>query len=184
MATCSGPIEYLPYRAAGTRSVFLILDDTLGSFRKSTVLFHLSVTSQKTVRTEEFPKSCEMPSHGTSVRRGMKFIDLNSLETAIPSPELDRRYFSVRPSRPAGPGDSDQCVSEAMKPSRLVEKFDRTIFLGQELKVDQRELGIGADNIDSQIVMHWRSPKRNVQEFAKESANYWLAKERAGSRSR
>src|SRR6266446_5535643 len=113
----------------------------------------------------------------------MKFIDLNSQETAIPNTELDRRYFP-----------SDHLVQQVREILdrvrlggdeallRLVEKFDRTIFSRQELKVDQRELGIAADNIDSQIRDALQIAKRNVQEFARRSQRTdWLAKNEQGA---
>jgi histidinol dehydrogenase len=113
----------------------------------------------------------------------MKFIDLNSQETAIPSAELDRRYCP-----------SDQLVQQVREILdqvrlggdeallRLVEKFDRTALSRQELKVDQRELGAAANNINSQIRDALQIAKRNVQEFALRSQRTdWLAKNEQGA---
>jgi histidinol dehydrogenase len=113
----------------------------------------------------------------------MKFIDLNSQETAIPSAELDRSY---RPS--------DQLVQQVREILdqvrlggdealfRLVEKFDRTVFSRPELRVDQRELGAAANNIDSQIRDALQIAKRNVQEFAQRSRRTdWLATNEQGA---
>jgi histidinol dehydrogenase len=113
----------------------------------------------------------------------MKFIDLNSQETAIPSAELDRSY---RPS--------DQLVQQVREILdqvrlggdaallRLVEKFDRAVFSRPELRVDQRELGAAANNIDSQIRDALQIAKRNVQEFAQRSRRTdWLATNEQGA---
>src|SRR4030088_265363 len=113
----------------------------------------------------------------------MKFIDLNSQETAISNTELDRRYFP-----------SDHLVQQVREILdqvrlggdeallRLVEKFDHTIFSRPELKVNQRELAIAANSIDSRIGDALQSAKRNVQEFARKSQRTdWLAKNEQGA---
>jgi histidinol dehydrogenase len=118
-----------------------------------------------------------------SVRRDMKFIDLNSDEIAVPIAELDRRYFP-----------SDHLVREVREILdqvrlggdeallRLVEKFDCTTFSRHELKIDQRELGGAAENIDRKIRDALEIAKRNVQEFARRSQRSdWLAKNEQGA---
>jgi histidinol dehydrogenase len=118
-----------------------------------------------------------------SVRLGMKFIDLNSQEIAIPSAELDRRY---------SPSDDlveqvrvilDQVRLGGDKALlRLVEKFDHTVFSHQELEVDQRELSSAVENLDSDIRDALEIAKQNVQEFARRSRRTdWLAKNAQGA---
>jgi histidinol dehydrogenase len=113
----------------------------------------------------------------------MKFIDLNSRETAILSAELDRRYF---PS-----GHLVEQVREILDQVRLggdkallrlVEKFDHTVFSRQELRVDQRELSKAIENLESDIRDALEIAKQNVQEFARRSQRTdWLAKNAQGA---
>jgi histidinol dehydrogenase len=118
-----------------------------------------------------------------SIRLGMKFIDLNSREIAVPSAELDRRYLPSEDLVERVRSILDQVrLGGDTALLRLIEKFDHTVFSQQQLRVRQREMSKAVENLDHETHSALENAKQNVQEFARRSQRTdWLAKNAQGA---
>jgi histidinol dehydrogenase len=114
----------------------------------------------------------------------MKFIDLNSEESATKAEEFDRRYTPddrlVEQVREIL-GEVRLGGDEALL--RLVQQFDRALFSRDELRVNQSEIDEALGHLDPVLRDALEAAKRNVLDFARKSQRAdWLSENEQGAK--
>jgi histidinol dehydrogenase len=114
----------------------------------------------------------------------MKFIDLNSEESATKAEEFDRRYTPddrlVEQVREIL-GEVRLGGDEALL--RLVQQFDRALFSRDELRVNQSEIDEALGHLDPVLRDALEAAKRNVLDFARKSQRTdWLSENEQGAK--